>query len=172
LNGILPAQREEAQEEIWTLGHVFGTTDAQDICVTSIADDKGRLVCDGSCKHCETSSAFITTDIPGCGGTNNISGRRKEQTPYRAELGGILGGILFTNRLCSTHVIRQGQGESQLACDCKGAVDAVTAIINRTTVNSTYSSRYFNTHQTSTGYLINPYGKLVGTWMTKRNGMN
>jgi hypothetical protein len=24
----------------------------------------------------------------GCGGTNIIPGRRKEQTPYRAELGG------------------------------------------------------------------------------------
>jgi hypothetical protein len=74
------------------------------------------------------------------GGTNIIPGRIKEQTPYRAELGGILGGILFTNRLCSTHGIRQGQGECQLACDCKGAVDDVTAIINGTTVNSTWSS--------------------------------
>ena len=81
------------------------TTDAQDIFVTSIADGKGR------CNHRETSSAFLTTDIPGCGGTNIIPGRRKEQTPYRAELQYCtVGGInpwrhptvlVFTNRLDS-----------------------------------------------------------------------
>ena len=50
------------------------------IFVTSIADGKGRLVCDGSCdacKHRETSSAFLTTDIPECGGTNIIPREKK-----------------------------------------------------------------------------------------------
>ena len=46
------------------------------IFVTSIADGKGRLVCDGSCdacKHRETRSAFLTTDIPECGDNNDHS---------------------------------------------------------------------------------------------------
>jgi len=62
----------------------------------------------------------------------------KKKTPYRAELGGILGGIIYTNRLCKRKNIVQGSCE--LACDCKGAIDAVTAILNGTTVNSTQSS--------------------------------
>jgi len=140
IHGLLPVQREETQEEIWPLRHVFGTTNAQDRFVTSIVDGKGRLICDGSCKQREPSAAFLTTDIPGCGGTNIIPRRRKEQTPYQAELGGILGGILYTNGLCSTHNFGQQQGKCELACDCKGAVDAVTAIINGTTINSTWSS--------------------------------
>ena len=62
------------------------------------------------------------------------------QIPYRAELGGILGDIIYTNtnRLCKRKDISQGACE--LACDCKGAIDAVTAILNDTTVNSTWSS--------------------------------
>jgi len=88
----------------------------------------------------ETSSAFLTTDIPGCGGTNIIPGYRKEQTPYRAELGGILGGILYTNKLCNKRNIGQQTGHCKLAFDCKGGVDAVTAISNGTIVNSTWSS--------------------------------
>jgi len=55
------------------------------IFVTSVADGKGRLVCDASCdacKHHKTSLAFLTMDIPECGGSNIISGREKEQTPY------------------------------------------------------------------------------------------
>ena len=58
------------------------------IFVTSIADGKGRLVYDGSCdacKHRETSSAFLTTDIPECGGTNIIP-REREKTD--SEVGG------------------------------------------------------------------------------------
>jgi len=140
IHGLLPEQRAETQKEIWPLHHVFGTTNAQDIFVNSILEGKERLVCDGSCKHHETSAAFLTTCIPGCGGTNIIPGRRKEQTPYRAELGGILEGILYNNRLCSTSDIGQQKGQWELACDCKGAVDAMTEILNRTTVNSTWSS--------------------------------
>ena len=101
IHSLLLEERTEAQEDIWPLRNVFGTTTAQDRFFTSILKNKGKLVCDGSCKHHETSSAFLTTDIPGCGGTNIIPGRRKEQTPYRAELGGILGGILYTNEICN-----------------------------------------------------------------------
>ena len=61
---------------------------------------------------------------------------------------------------------------------CKGAVDAVTAIINGTRVNSKWSSYdmlilildssniNWISHQ-----LNSPCGMLVGTWMTKRNGI-
>ena len=47
------------------------------------------------------------------------------------DFSGILGGIIFTNKHCITKDILQGACE--LACGCKGAVDAVTAILNGTT---------------------------------------
>jgi len=134
----LPEPRATTEDEIWPMRHTFGQNSAIDTFATAISNSDGKLVCDGSRKNAETSSAFLTTDIPGCGGTNIIPGRKKEQTPYRAELGGILGGIIYTNRICKRKNIVQGSCE--LACDCKGAVDAVTAILNGTTVNSTWSS--------------------------------
>jgi len=53
-------------------------------------------------------------DIPECGGSNIISGREKEQTPYWAELGEILGGILFTNRLNSVAHMVSGKGKENV----------------------------------------------------------
>ena len=139
IHSLLLAERTEAQEDIWPLCDVFGTTTAQDSFFTTILKNKGKLVCDGSGKHHETSSAFLTTDIPGCGGTNIIPGRRKEQTPYRAELGGILGGFLYTNEISKKRNIGTQTGQCELACDCKGAVDAITAILNGAAANSTWS---------------------------------
>ena len=134
----IPEPRATTEDEIWPMRHTFGQNSAINTFATAISNSDGKLVCDGSRKNAETSSAFLTTDIPGCGGTNIIPGRKKEQTPYRAELGGILGGIIYTNRICERKNIDQGSCE--LACDCKGAVDAVTAILNGTKVNSKWSS--------------------------------
>jgi hypothetical protein len=81
--------------------------------------------------------------------------------------------VVFTNRLDSVAHTCQ----IRVACDCKGAVDAVTAIINRTTVNSTWSSYdilILIKHQLDISSILNgPCGMLmlVGSWMTKRNGM-
>ena len=107
----------DEQEEIWPLRHVFGTLHNLNMFAISIADGKGQIVCDESCKNNETSCAFLTTDEPGCAGKNIILGRRKEQPSYRAELGGMLGGILFVNRFCNTNGVNQG--ECELVCDCK-----------------------------------------------------
>ena len=134
----LPELKDTNEDEILPMRHTFGQNAAIDTFATAISNSDGKLVCDGSRKNAETSSAFLTTDIPGCGGTNIIPGRKKEQTPYRAELGGILGGIIYTNRICQRKRIVQGSCE--LACDCKGAVHAVTAMLNGTIINSTWSS--------------------------------
>jgi hypothetical protein len=60
---------------------------------------------------------------------------------------------------------------------CKGAVDAVTAIINGTRVNSKWSSYDIlilildSSNNWISHQLNGPCGMLVGTWMTKRNGI-
>ena len=83
--------------------------------VNSFADGKGQIECDRSCKNNDTISAFLTSGEPGCGGTKIRLGRRKEQPPFRAELGGMLGGILFVNRFCNKNGVNQG--ECELVCD-------------------------------------------------------
>jgi len=62
---------------------------------------------------------------------------KKDELPIELP-GGIFGGILFANRLCNTHGV--ASGECQLACDCEGAVDAVTVILNGTMVKSNQAS--------------------------------
>ena len=58
-------------------------------------------------------------------GLNRTPGRESEQSPYRSELGGIVGTLSTALAVCKAHNITAGSLE--LGCDCEGAIKAVTA---------------------------------------------
>jgi hypothetical protein len=54
---------------------------------------------------------------------NQTPGRSKEHTPYRAEVGGILGMVRMLTKICDEHDIQEGQ--VTLGCDCESALTTI-----------------------------------------------
>ena len=54
---------------------------------------------------------------------NIVPGQKRDQSSYRAELGGIYMSIKLTNTICRKKQI--STGKVTLGCDCKGAIQAV-----------------------------------------------
>jgi hypothetical protein len=51
-----------------------------------------------------------------------VPGHPEEQSSYRGELGGILAGIVFANKVCNENNIKEGK--CIMGCDNKGALSA------------------------------------------------
>lgn len=78
---------------------------------------------DGSYKEGQSSSGFNIFDDEQdlLDGGNHVPGQSKDQTSYRAELGGILGLIITVNAICLHHKIIDGS--FTIGCDNDSALD-------------------------------------------------
>jgi hypothetical protein len=54
---------------------------------------------------------------------NQTPGRSKDHTPYRAEVGGVLGIVLTLENVCADHDIEEGK--VMLGCDCESALTTI-----------------------------------------------
>lgn len=57
------------------------------------------MVSDGSYKDNRSSAAFTTVPDKKIKGSLTIPGNRNDQNSYRAELGGILASVVYTNKV-------------------------------------------------------------------------
>ena len=98
--------------------------------IEQIEIGKGLLVADGSYKNGRSSAAIVaqhqrTESIDqNCRNTQTVTvpGHPSEQSSYRGELGGILAGIVYTNKKCEENNITEGK--CIFGCDNKGALAA------------------------------------------------
>ena len=91
---------------------------------------KGLIVADGSYKDGRSSAAIVVQHQrmknidENTRNTQSVTvpGHPDEQSSYRGELGGILAGIVYTNRKCEENNITSGK--CVFGCDNKGALAA------------------------------------------------
>ena len=69
--------------------------------------------------------AFQTIGNTVIKGQNIVPGYKKDQSSYRAELGGILMSIVLTNAICKKEQIHKGS--VTLGCDSEGAIKTVSS---------------------------------------------
>jgi hypothetical protein len=94
----------------------------------AIGQGKCRAVTDGTHKLQEGAASFAVHGITSrhqLMGSNRTPGRRDEITPYRAELGGVMGILVLLTVLCQLHNITAGKVE--LGLDCEAAIKALSA---------------------------------------------
>ena len=90
----------------------------------AIRSNEGKIVCDGSYKAGYSTAAFQTIGDNVIKGQNIVPGYKKDQSSYRAELGGILMSIVLTNAICKKEEIQKGL--VTLGCDSEGAIKAIS----------------------------------------------
>ena len=129
-------QKEDDQEETWFQPRCTQIDPLEeDMFVDSIDRNEGLVVGDGSYKSGQSAAAFVVNQIKtselGEYHCNvqalDIPGHSDDQNSYRAELGGILAGIVYTNSTVlkrSRMTNRPITGKCIFACDNKGALDA------------------------------------------------
>jgi hypothetical protein len=91
---------------------------------------KGLIVGDGSYKAGRSSAAIVVQhqrtnnidDAKKNTQTVTVPGHAKEQSSYRGELGGILAGVVFANKVCEDNNITEGK--CTMGCDNMGALSA------------------------------------------------
>jgi hypothetical protein len=113
-------------ERDWSNRYITLPPDGGESFAADVHSNEGKLVCDGSFKDGMASSAFITISDEEASGGNILPGSSLCQSAYRGELGGILGAVVFTKRVCTTFHITTGS--VTVGCDCKGAIAAVKKV--------------------------------------------
>jgi len=88
--------------------------------VSDIANNNGKMVCDGSFKFGRSSLAFLSISKENFIGTNIVPGRIEDQSAYRGELGGILGSLVTMKILCKQFGVTHGT--VTIGVDCEGAL--------------------------------------------------
>ena len=89
----------------------------------AIAAGTAIAVCDGSYKDSHGTAAFViegTTSAHRFLGVNVTPGFPEDQSPYRAELGGIIGVVVAIRCICKFHNVTAGS--ILLYCDCDNAL--------------------------------------------------
>jgi hypothetical protein len=122
----LPEPSKWAVEEIKQFGNC--EDEGKDI-AEAIVLGKCRAVTDGTHKLQEGAASFAvhgTTSRRQVMGSNRTPGRRDVITPYRAELGGVVGILVLLTVLCQMHHITAGKVE--LGLDCEAAIKELTAV--------------------------------------------
>ena len=129
-------QKEDDQEEIWFQPRCTQIEPLEeDMFVDNIERDEGLVVGDGSYKGGQSTAAFVVNHIKTTEMEEHycnvqaldVPGHSDDQNSYRAELGGILAGIVYTNSAVikrSRKKNRPIDGKCVFACDNKGALDA------------------------------------------------
>ena len=111
---------EPLHETGWILRSVRSREQEEEQFAQNIEDHNGEICSDGSYKHNRSTSAFKVIGLP-IEGSNTIPGLPRDHSSYRAELGGILAGITYTQQLCRKRNIK---GTCTFYCDNKGALQA------------------------------------------------
>ena len=107
----------------WVIDQVQLTDDSANDYCEQIRQSEGKIVCDGSLKNGISTSALRTIGKCPITAQNVVPGQKRDQSSYRAELGGMYMSILLTNAICRKNKI--SKGKVTLGCDCKGAIQAV-----------------------------------------------
>ena len=114
---------EENQRAItnWVMRNVQSSINDETNYANGIVEGTAEIVSDGSYKNGRSSSAcrVINTNISV---SNTVPGPKEDQSSYRAELGGILTGLTYTNNVCKQKGITSGH--CTFYCDNKGALQA------------------------------------------------
>ena len=92
--------------------------------ITDIVNHNGNIIADGSHRSLKSTSAFIIfhQEEDLLKGGNYVPGPGDDQSGYRGELAGILGGMIVVNDICDHHNITEGT--VTIACDNDKALDA------------------------------------------------
>jgi hypothetical protein len=107
----------------WILPQVVHTQEDSEVhFAQQLMQNKGILVSDGSYKDNRSSAALTNVPNKDIQVSLSIPGRANDQSSYRAELGGILAAIVYTNRIAEKFDIQQGG--CTMICDNKGALSA------------------------------------------------
>jgi hypothetical protein len=94
----------------------------------SIQTGNCRAICDGSFKGEHGTAGFClhgSDPKHQIEGANRTPGDPADQSPYRSELGGIVGILVTAQAICNLHKITDGAIE--IGLDCEGAIKAITA---------------------------------------------
>ena len=106
----------------WILPQVESAETDESIFARQIIQGNGITVSDSSYKSHRSSAAFTTAPEKAIQGSLTIPGNKNDQSSYRAELGGILASIVYTNKIATKYNITQGT--CTMICDNKGALDS------------------------------------------------
>ena len=83
-----------------------------------------KAVCDGSYKNTHGTASFcLHGEDPNFQlmGSNHTPGIQAEQSPFRSEMGGVVGVLTTLKALCDFHNVSEGSVE--LGLDCQGAIN-------------------------------------------------
>ena len=106
----------------WILPQVDSTDTDESIFARQLIQGNGITVSDSSYKNHRSSASFTTAPEKAIQGSLTIPGNKNDQSSYRAELGGILASIVYTNKIAKKYDIPQGT--CTMICDNKGALDS------------------------------------------------
>ena len=107
----------------WVIDTVQITEDKVDAYSKDILASEGRIVCDCSLKHGILTSALQTIGSNPVTAQNIVPGQKRDQSSYRAELGGIYMSLKLNNAIrCKKQILT---GKVTLGCDCKGVIQAI-----------------------------------------------
>ena len=116
-NSLEAARRSLPSSDIWAADILIHNDEGLAVAL-AIKARTAYAVSDGSYKDQRGTSAFLLQGPDGTNGRilgmNEIPGSDQDQSPYRAELGGILGVIATVNCLCRLHSISSGAIECRL----------------------------------------------------------
>ena len=103
--------------------------DEEKFFVAQVKSGKGLIVGDGSYKAGRSSAAIVvqhqrTENLDESKKNTQmvtVPGHPQEQSSYRGELGGILAGIVFANKACEAHNIKDGKCTNDTQADIIGS---------------------------------------------------
>jgi hypothetical protein len=129
--GFAPIQQDDPDDEGDALpwwNHPFHLLGTLATLAKSIRQGTAVAVTDGSFKDTMGTAAYVLQDClidPTCRivSVNQTPGRAKDHTPYRAEIGGVLGIVLTLDKICDEHDIEEGH--VTLGCDCESALTTI-----------------------------------------------
>ena len=110
----------------WALSTLFGNHQQIQLLAASIRTNQCQLMSDGSRKDRACASCFLSVHDHNLGGTNIVPGHPNDCSAHRSEIGGLLGKILYVNKICEENEITSGHITS--GCDCLNVVRKVRDI--------------------------------------------
>ena len=106
---LLQARRQLHVTEKWAISQLAIPQNVDSI-VDSIRNGEANIISDGSFKeHFGTSAFSIGTFQEYFVGVNLVPGSKKDHTPHRAELAGIIGGLTVLKMISQTYALDAGR---------------------------------------------------------------
>jgi len=119
---ISNGHQKHLEKQGWTTQTMRLPPDKGASFVNDIANNNGKMVCDGLFKFGRSSSAFLSISKEIFIGTNIVPGCIEDQSAYQGELGGILGSLVTMRILCNQFGVTHGA--VTIGVDCEGAIKA------------------------------------------------